>query len=612
MTRRLRPLIVAACGAAITVPLLASGASAVTHKSTPVASYRLATSVPPLVDDSTEPWSTWCYSVFCANAVPYAYDGFVYLPLAYDDWPSLTKYTGVLATSWSLSGNTFTVNLVPNATWQNGDPLTGTDVVDTVLLDGANGAAVWNDITDITAPSTHVVQLTLKPGVPLTTFEGDFLNSITPIPASVYGKFVTSSLLTEDQTYWKLEDTDPAAAATSSASKALTTLLSKLEAFDPGSLIGDGPYKLLSATASANEFVKWNGFYDAKMITVPEIIGEGTVQNGINANLLTGHATFAAGYLYMPPAILDEWSRTPNANLEVVKGIFEILIIWKDNLYPFTITKVRQALAYAFPVSSMIGYTYGSSDGHASVPIPPDGLVSGIADEYLRPSQVASFDSYSYNTSKAATLLEQAGFHRNSAGDWIMPNGKPFKLTLTITSVATDQVAALNVAASALTAFGIPSTEQENELTTYEADTHNGDFDVTTYCCTGASPDPLEDFVESPMGSAENFTSPGEPGISYGPVETVPGIGKVNIPDTLNKEYATTGPGAKMDALTYDWASFVENQVPFLEWAGVNNQIAWNSTYYDWPAKSNPLWTEEANNAMELVLAQMYGLLHPK
>ena len=534
MTRPLRLLVAAACGAAVTLPLAAYGASVV-GSHTAMTTHRPAMSVPPLIDASSSPWTTWSLSVYSPDFLgdydAYASPGFVYLPMAIDAWPSLTKYLPLLATSWSVSGNTFTVDLVPNVTWQNGQPLTGTDVVDTLLLDGADGAAVWNDITDVTSPSTHVVQLTLKTGVPLTTFESDFFSGVIPYPSSVYGQFMTSSLKADDLAYWKLNSTNPAAAAKSPAYKALTAVLSKLEAFNPKTLVGDGPYILTSSSSAAREFVKWDGFYDAGKITVPEIIGEATSQSETNGELLAGHATFSSGWLYMTPAILDQWVKTPNANLVAVTGTAQGYIIFNDNRYPYTITKVRQALAYALPVSEMDLFAWGGFDGHAAAPVQPDGLVSRIAAEYLTPSQIASLNKYSYNTSEAAKLLDEAGFHRNSSGDWMMPNGKPFTITLTIESAASDQIAALGVAASALTSFGIPSTEDEIESTTYANDWHDGDFEVTTYCCYGGEPNPLSDFVQSPMGSAENFTSPSERGIAFGPVETVPGIGKVNIPD---------------------------------------------------------------------------------
>lgn len=573
-----------------------------------------------LVVDSANSWTTWSYSPYnvnFANTGVSAADGLVYLPLAIDSWPSLTTYIPQLATSWSTHGNTFTLNLQPNAKWQDGTPVTSTDVVDTVLLGGADGYAIWNDITNVSAAGTHVVDFTLKSGEPLTTFESDLFTQVFPEPASVWGRFVSSSLKSEDQSYWSLVATNPSAATKSPAYKALSSLLSSLESYNPKTIVGDGPYELTSATIQELEFTKWSGFYDASKITIPRIIWEGTSQSELNAELLAGRVDFSASWLYMPPAILQEWLHTPGANLLAVPGSFQGVLIFKDNEYPFDITKVRQALAYAMPVQKADVFSWGNQDAHAVAPVPPDGLVARIAGNFLTQKQLNSLDPYSYDTSKAAKLLESAGFHRNSSGDWIMPNGKPFKLTLSIDSSWTDQVAAFQVLASALTSFGIPSVESTVENATYLNDMHTGGFQISAYCCTGASPNPLDDFVESPMGSAENYTSngsyKGDNGISYGPVETVPGIGKVNVPDTLNKEYAATTPGPKMNALVYDWAKYVEDQVPFLEYAVFADQIAYSNRSFVWPSTSNQVWVDAGNNPMyDLLLGQERGLIRPK
>jgi peptide/nickel transport system substrate-binding protein len=173
-------------------------------------------------------------------------------------------------------------------------------------------------------------------------------------------------------------------------------------------------------------------------------------------------------------------------------------------------------------------FSWGSQDAHAVAPVPPDGLVARVAQQYMTPSQISSLNPYNYNP---------AGFKKAKDGTWLMPNGKPFKLTLSIDSSWTDQVAAFQVAASALTSFGIPSVESTVENTTYINDFHTGAFQIAAYCCAGGSPNPLEDFAASPIGSQENFTGSGtyagDHGISYGPVEDVPGIGKVNIPALL-------------------------------------------------------------------------------
>ena len=481
---------------------------------------------------------------------------------------------------------------------------------------GLSGAALWNDITNLSAPSPHQFVLTVKPGEPLPTLEGDLFGSVIPYPASVWGKFVTPSLKQDDLSYFAEAATDPAAAAKSSAFKALSAVLTKIASYNPPSLVGDGPYQLTRATLQEDLLTKWNGFYDESKITVPRIIYEGTSQNEVNAELLSGRVDFSNGWLYMPPAILDQWLHTPDANLQAVPGTLETSIIFNDSEYPFTITKVRQALAYALPVSKMDVFSWGSQDAHAVAPVPPDGLVARVAQDFMTPSQIASLNPYSYDPTTAAKLLTSAGFKKASDGTWLMPNGKPFKLTLSIDASWTDQVAALQVAASALTSFGIPAVESTVENTTYINDFHTGNFQVAAYCCNGGNPNPLEDFAAGPMGSQENYTGggsyAGDRGIGYGPVENVPGIGKVNIPAALNTEYASTTPGPKMKKLTYDWAKFVESQVPFLEYAAFANQIAFSSRNFTWPSVNDPLWVQVSNGSYDLVLAQERGELRPK
>jgi peptide/nickel transport system substrate-binding protein len=610
---RVKIFALAAGVAALSLPAIASNADAATLHS--AITRNADASNATMVVDSSNSWTTWSNSPFNVNVVGAAY-GFVWVPLAVDSWPSLTNYIPQLATSWSLKGNTFTVNLVPNAKWQNGQPVTSTDVIDTILLDGPYGGAIWNDITNLATAGPHSFTVTVKPGEPLPTLEYDLFNSVTPYPASVWGKFVTPGLKQADISYFAEAATNPSAAAKSPAFKTLTGVLTKIAAYNPPTIVGDGPYRLTSATLQEYLLTKWNGFYDASKITVPKIIFEGTSQNELNAELLSGRVDFSNGWLYMPPAILDQWLHTPDANLQAVPGTFQGIVIFNDSQYPFTITKVRQALAYAIPVSKMDVFSWGDQDAHAVAPVPPDGLVARVAQGFMTPSQINGLDPYSYNPAEASKLLTSVGFKKAKDGTWLMPNGKPFKLTLSIDSSWTDQVAAFQVAASALTSFGIPSVESTVENTTYINDFHTGAFQVAAYCCAGGSPNPLEDFAASPMGAQENFsnsgTYAGDRGIAYGPVENVPGIGKVNIPAALNNEYASTSPGPKMDALTYDWAKFVEAQVPFLEYAAFANQIAYSSRNFNWPSTNNPLWVQTSNGSLDIVLAQERGELSPK
>jgi peptide/nickel transport system substrate-binding protein len=170
--------------AALSLPAIASSASAATLH--PAITRNADASNATMVVDSSNSWTTWSNSPFNVNVVGAAL-GFVWEPLAIDSWPSLTKYIPQLATSWNLKGNTFTVNLVPNAKWQNGQPVTSTDVIDTILLDGPYGGAIWNDITNLAATGPHTFTVTVKKGEQLATLEYDLFNSVIPYPASVWG-----------------------------------------------------------------------------------------------------------------------------------------------------------------------------------------------------------------------------------------------------------------------------------------------------------------------------------------------------------------------------------------------------------------------------------------
>lgn len=565
---------------------------------------------------SSGPWTSWGFNPWTTSlAFPTAATGFVFVPLAIQDWPSLTSFTPQLATSWSVAGHELTLQLQPDATWQDGKPVTSADVVDTVYLDGLTGAAVWSDITDIRAAGPHAVVLTAAPDIPMDLLKNDLFNGITPYPTHVWGRFATPAIKRDISSYFNKAHTDPGAAAGSTAYKNMSAALQELLKFSPKTLIGDGPYRLTGITTQEARLAKWNGFYDASHITIPQIRYLGNQQPQVNAALLTGGADFSSGWLYMPTPIVSEWSKRSDAHLLAVPGTFQGQIVFNDHQYPFTLTKVRQSLAYIIPRKTMDELSWGTEHPHAVTPTVPDGLVGEVEAQFLTKSQIASMNRYDYDPDKAAALLRSAGFHK-SDGRWIMPNGHRFSVPLEINAGWTDQISAFKVASSALTSFGIDAPLSTVEGATYLADLHQGNFHVAAFCCTGGSPNPLLDFEQSPIGSANNFTAggtnDGQRGIGFGPILKVPGIGKVNIPQELDSEIHRVAPGPKMKRLAYAWAKFVNTEVPYLEYADFANQIAFSSKKFTWPSTDSTLWSRISNGNHLVVVGQEKGLIHPK
>lgn len=561
-----------------------------------------------LVMASSGPWTTTQNNPWAANFVPATGD-FVYMPLAVQNWPSLTKFTPRLATDWSVQGNKLVVNLRQGVKWQDGTSVTSTDVIDTMYLNGLTGAAIWSDISDVSAPKSHRVVLTARPKVPMVLLENDLFNGIVPRPASVWGKYVTPSLKHDVDAYFSQAVTDPSGATAGTAYKNMTAALKTLTKYKPKTVVGNGPYKLSGVNTNEVKLVKWDGYYDAKHITISQISFLGAEQPQVNADLLSGRAEFSSGWLYMPQNIVEQWKKSPDAHLVSIPGTFQAEVIFNDHESPYTETKVRRALLYALPLQRMDELSWGKVQPHAVTPDIPDGLISAIEAQFLTKQQLASLNPYHYSQTQAAHLLTSAGFHK-SGGQWILPNGKPWRLTIEIDAAWTDQVAAFKVASSALTAFGIKTTLSTVENATYLDDMHKGNFHIAAYCCAGGNPNPILDFAQSPIGSPENFTSTGQRGIGFGPEAVVPGLGKVNIPQTLDQQSHQVGPGSEMNRLTWTWAKFVNDQVPYIEYTDFANQIAYSSKKFTWPSESDPLW--KLNNSEAIIIGQQKGLIHPR
>ncbi len=555
-------------------------------------------------------------------------EGLIQLPLAVEDDPSLTSFTPQLATSWTVSGDTLTINLRSGVNWQNGKPVTSTDVLDTFVLNGLGGAGGvtaaagtggWSYISSVSAPTATQVVVSTRPGTNMTLLEDELLPA-TILPSSTYGQFVTPSLEQDDAAYYAEDTKNPAAANKMPQYAAMQAAYKQVAADNVPKLIGDGPFELKAIDTAEAILVKWPGFYDAANIHVPGIDFLNDQNQGIYPLLLGGQADFSN--VYMSPAILKEWESTSGSNTAIPEG-FTFSMVFNSHAYPLNITAVRQALAYVIPRANMVSSAYGGSsvkDRGGVQNTVVDGLPSYLNSLYLTQSQIASLNPYPVDAAQAAALLKSAGF-RQSGGRWIMPNGKPFTLSLLVNSANSDIVSSYDEAASALTAFGIPSSLDATQGTIVNEDLFNGDFQVSIYLKGG--PNPLYNNIDQILGSIGNFESvgsyAGDSGVGFGPTMTVPGLGTVNVPATIDQESETVGPGTQLNTLVYDWAKLINQQVPYITYATKVYQFPYSSQHFtDWPPMNaqgtSTLWDilGQGNLSQGLSLMLEAGDIRPK
>jgi peptide/nickel transport system substrate-binding protein len=561
--------------------------------------------------------STWSLNQYNPLALGIL-DGLVVLPLAVENVPSQTSFTPQLASSWSVSGDTLAIHLRPGVKWQNGQPVTSTDVYDTIALDGTNGSAGWLYISGVSMPNRNEVVVTARPGTNMTLLEDDLL-TIAIYPASTYGQFVTPALTQDDAAYYAQDYKNPAAAAKMPQYAAMQAAFKKLSAYNVPTMVGDGPFQLKAISTAEALLVKWPGFYDASSIHIAGIDYLDDQNQGVYPLLYSGGADFSN--VGMSPAILKQWEATPGAHTALPPA-YTFNLVFNSHAYPLNMTAVRQAIAYVIPRSNMVASAFGDSsvkDRGASVNEYPDGLPTYLNSSYLTPSELASLNPYPLNDAKAASLLQSAGFHK-SGGKWIMPNGKPFTLSLLVNSAYSNIVASFADAASALNAFGISSSVDATEGTIVTQDTENGNFQLSWDLVGG--PDPLLDNFNAVLGPTANFETlgayAGDRGLGFGPTATVPGIGTVDIPATIQQEAEQVGPGPEMNKLTYDWARLVNQQLPYLTFATKLDQLEFSSQRFtDWPPMNSQgtslLWNilvGSQNEALTLMLED--GYIRPK
>lgn len=220
---------------------------------------------------------------------------------------------------------------------------------------------------------------------------------------------------------------------------------------------------------------------------------------------------------------------------------------------------------------------------------------------------------------RRASLLQSAGFHKRGS-QWFMPNGKQFTMTLTPISTNTDIVTSFNAAAKALDTFGIKSSVDAVQGTEQYTDMGDGNFLIGQHFTAGGT-DPLGIF-NAELGSGNDFPSlgtyAGKRAMGYGPVENVPGLGKVNVPTTITKESTSVAPGPKMRKLTWDWARLVDQQLPYLTYGTKVYQFTYSTARYkDWPPVNaehdGPIWNIISNDITGgLLVAVEHGYIRPR
>ncbi|MGC9136776.1 ABC transporter substrate-binding protein, partial [Caldivirga sp.] len=223
------------------------------------------------------------------------------------------------------------------------------------------------------------------------------------------------------------------------------------------------PPNLLSKWLEVFPFADWY-YYDSS--SEMKLVG-GTAQ--ALATIIANEATWA--WVFFSPKQLSE-----------IPSSWGIIYVpdtgWgmslNPNVYPFNLPQVRQALECYLVNRTATGAAWGLS----MMPPEPEQIPSGlpVIDSY--PQSIRSmFFNCTYNTSKAAELLESVGMYEKN-GQWYLPNGSLLTVSVLGPSGWANVLYVGIVAANEWSAFGIPTEVTSDEVGLYLSMLNSGSYEA--------------------------------------------------------------------------------------------------------------------------------------
>jgi peptide/nickel transport system substrate-binding protein len=475
-----------------------------------------------------------------------------------------------LAASWSLSagGGTLTVHLQPGARWSNGQPVTAHDVFVSAAIWFTLDTAQSSDLSAVKVINNNTVIFSRTPGSRYNQFEPGVLQAPNVIiPASTYERLLPQNI-------WSIIGTSlrggPSAAA---ASRQLTSIGKKVAAFSPRADVSAGPYVIERINAGEAVLRRNPYFYAASRVdpaTVLLLHYSGNQQ--IWSYLQAGRLDYAP-YAAMPAGVAQRIAAAGNTRISV-PSLVAAALAFDQAQYPYGLLAARRALAYLIsrPAVQKVAEAVSGRPSNTTT-----GVSSSTLGDYLSPAQTAALNPYSRDPPRAGQLLTSAGFTRRG-GQWMLPNGRPWSVTLNVPAGFSDWIAAASVIKSELTTFGVPVTVRlAPDYATYLADLYQGRYAVA-FWEVGTGPAAYGIFSQI-YGSYDGYVPAGATVRRY-PTGAAAAHNFLNTPATVNvPALGTVRPGPD----TYDLASVDLNSPAGLRRQDADMAILIAATNYSLP-----------------------------
>lgn len=387
-----------------------------------------------------------------SSALRFVYDNLLdYVPAPTD------TFHPMLGLSYKEEGTKLTVSLRKDAKWTDDKPFTSKDVICTYNNYFIVNNVVWRYLQKIEAPDDYTVVFNWYKASPVLAPMA--LNIEISGACHIYGKW-------SDQIAPLIAKRDANGVLSDADNTARNAIREDLFAFKPKvtEMIGTGPFRIANVTTSEMLLTKKDNAWSSKNVKFDEFVMMRYVtQEAYITNAVAGK--YDGEQHGMPPDVFEQlkkaqpdmkvmWSRIgsqPGMEFNMLKA-------------PVNSALVRKAIITAIDFKSVLPILEpGTFDPDSKI----SGLVPSFRDRWLSKEVQAKLTDYSYNPTKAAEYLKQAGWTKGSDGFYRDEKGQP--VTLEIASMNSWPIFFMGGDAytQQLNAFGIKTVFKPMELSAY-------------------------------------------------------------------------------------------------------------------------------------------------
>jgi peptide/nickel transport system substrate-binding protein len=285
--------------------------------------------------------------------------------------PGQYAISGGVAQSWTVSNNssTVTLHIRPNMVFSNGQPVTSTDVMDSLL--NTKKSPLRSSLSAIqTMTPTNADTLVIQLNRPTA---GDFLWAMTYIDGSVY----------------------PASSIADAATNP----------------IGAGPFMLKSyQPGSSIDLVKNPKYWDSAAYPLGAV---DFVEVSTGPQAVSAITSGAVDMISLDPQQYSEVKHDSNIGTSITQSYDYTVLETRNNRAPFNNVKIRAALEYSIDRAAINRVVYAGVGRPAYQPFPSNspGYNKSVGDKYV------------YDPKKAKAMLAAAGFSSGVPVKLMVPSG---------------------------------------------------------------------------------------------------------------------------------------------------------------------------------------------